>query len=235
MLVFNFGPSGARRGILLLVFWATLAGAQAAAPRIAVADLLRSLTATGVDVLYSSDLVPPGLDAPDTLPRGDPRSRVDAALAANQLMLRDAGAGRFIVSRTPRPKVVPGVAPKSQVAPASAGRPISLAEMSVFASRYEVKRTPSGEPLGFGDQELADMPGGRSDSVRALHGAPGLATNLSARPYVRGALLEDVLIQYDGVTLAEPFHFRDFQSVMSLFDPAAVNRADVYTGEFPAK
>jgi len=215
-------------GIWLLAVYAAVAAAQPPA-RVLVVDLLRALSAAGVNVLYSSELVPATLEAPDALPHGDPMSRALAALAANGLVLHRTGEATYLVTHgqsTPQPSAAKG--------PAPAPRPV-LDEVSVFASRYEFTAGKDGEPVEFSDRQIDEMPGARADSVRALHTAPGLASNLSARPYVRGAMLDDVLFKYDGIALTEPFHFRNFQSVMSIFNPFTVDRADVYTGGFPVK
>jgi outer membrane receptor protein involved in Fe transport len=105
----------------------------------------------------------------------------------------------------------------------------------VFASRYAFEGTAVGEPATFKEGELQQLPGSNEDPLRAIRASPGLATNLSSRPYIRGAFLDDVLVQYDGIPLVDPFHFKSFQSLISVFDPAAVDRIDVYTGGFPAK
>jgi hypothetical protein len=194
---------------------------------VVVVDVLRALSATGFNVLYSSDLVPGTLDAPDALPHGDPLSRAVAALAENGLILRRTGETTYVVTQgTARPRSSAAKAPTA--APRAA-----LDEVSVFASRYEFKAGKAGEPVDFNDRQIEEMPGANADSIRALHTAPGLASNLSARPYVRGAMLDDVLFEYDGIALAEPFHFRNFQSVMSIFNPFTVSRAEIYPGGFP--
>ncbi len=196
-------------------------------------DLLRELTATGVEILYSSQLVPATLDAPDASPRLDLMSRVTAALAANHLLLRRTGPQRYVVTGAPSPP--PAVQVAASAARESAGREAALDEVSVFASRYEFTASMPGEPIGFDGRKIEQVPGAATDVVRAFRIVPGLATNLSARPYVRGALLDDVLVEFDGIPLADPFHFKSFQSVMSVFNPSTVNRADVFTGGFPVK
>jgi hypothetical protein len=219
--------------LIALLFIAAVTRAQPPA-RVAVVDLLRTFIATGVDVIYSSELVPSNLDAPDAFPQGDPTSRVVAALAANHLTLKRTGERSYVVTRAappPTPIAAPGATIAAAGAPAA--RQAALDEVSVFASRYEFTTGAESEPIGFDEREIEQMPGATTDPVRALRAAPGLATNLSARPYVRGALLDDVLIEYDGIALVEPFHFRSYQSVMSIFNPSTVNRADIFTGGFP--
>src|SRR6202795_439456 len=70
-------------------------------PPTPVVDLLSTLMATGVNVVYSSELVPPDLEAPISLAASDPMSRVVEALSAHHLELRSVGPGRFIVGPPP--------------------------------------------------------------------------------------------------------------------------------------
>lgn len=203
---------------------AICASTAAAAAPLRVADLLRSLSATGVDILYSSDLVPPDLEAPGTLRGADPMSRAVEALAAHKLLLRSEGQRRYLVTRAPAAR-----SPTLPVAP----NPSELDEVAVFGSRYTFIDTRSGESASFTHSDLEQAPGAQQDAMRAVRTAPGLATNLSSRPYIRGAFLDDVLVRFDGISLIDPFHFKDFQSLISAFDPAAVERIDVYTGGFP--
>jgi outer membrane receptor protein involved in Fe transport len=221
-------PARARwSSAILLVAWGAAVAARSQAT---VIDLLRALGATGVDVLYSSDLVPPDLDVPAVLHGSGPLSQVIEALAAHHLLLRNVGPRRYIVTREPAPRAAPASVPRQ-----SSPQEAALDEVSVFASRYAFEGTAVGEPASFTESDLRRMPGSEEDALRAIRASPGLATNLSSRPYIRGAFLDDVLVQFDGIPVVDPFHFKSFQSLISAFDPAAVGRIDVYTGGFPAK
>ena len=134
---------------------------MAAAPppaRVIVVDVLRALSAAGVNVLYSTDLVPGALDAPDALPDGNPMSRAVAALAANGLILRRTGESTYVVTQG-RPTTRPSAAK----APAAAPRAV-LDEVSVFASRYEFTAGKAGEPVEYNDRQIEEMPGAKADS-----------------------------------------------------------------------
>jgi hypothetical protein len=229
VFVFGINKRSAWVSPSLLLACIAVAAGQPPTP---VVDLLRTLMATGVDVVYSSELVPPDLEAPISLAGSDPMSRVVEALGAHHLELRSVGPGRFIVARAAPPPVPPVV-----TAPAAdpSQRISALKEVSVFASRYAFTGELAGEPIDFDASKIEEVPGAQSDAVRALRTAPGLATNLSARPYIRGALLDDVLVEFDGVALSDPFHFKSFQNLLSVFDPVAVDRVEVYTGGFPVK
>lgn len=193
-----------------------------------LADLLRSLAASGYDILYSSDLVSADLMVPETLHETDPLGRAREALAAHHLTLRSDGQKRFVVTKSTR--VGPAQKPDAPVVPEE-----HLDEVAVFASRYVFEDQASTVQSSFGHDDLEQMPGAQGDAMRAIRTVPGLADNLSSRPYVRGAFLEDVLVRFDGIPMVDPFHFKNFQNLVSAFDPATVERMDVYTGGFPVK
>ncbi|HEY0802488.1 MAG TPA: Plug domain-containing protein, partial [Steroidobacteraceae bacterium] len=215
---------------------ALVAAAMAAAADtpVKVTDLLQALGATGIEVLYSSDLVPPGLESSAPLQGSDALSRAINALAEHHLILRRVEPRRYIVTREPHlPTSVTAKAAPSKEAPSSKQAPLD--ELTVFSSRYAFESVLTGEPIALTQSDMQRVPGSQEDALRAIRASPGLATNLSSRPYIRGAFLDDVLVQYDGIPLVDPFHFKNFQSLISVFDPAAVGRVDVYTGGFPVK
>jgi len=216
---------------LLLATLAANAANAASAPPATLIDLLRSLTASGYDVLYSSDLVTPQLKVPDSADAPDPVTRVRQALAAYHLQLKSDGQRRFIVTRATEPSPPRSV----QDTPLTEIRPLD--EITVFASRYVLRDDESSTAAAgaYSHDDIEQVPGSQQDAMRAIRTVPGLADNLSSRPYVRGAFLEDVLVQFDGVAMVDPFHFKNFQNLISAFDPATVERIDIYTGGFPVK
>ncbi|MDB6088012.1 MAG: hypothetical protein JWN85_796 [Gammaproteobacteria bacterium] len=214
---------------------AICASKTAVAAPTSVTDLLRSLSATGIEVLYSSDLVPPDLEAPAAPRESDLMSRAVAALAAHHLLLRSEGQRRYIVTRAPPSHTEPPRRLPPLQGTALAPNAPRLDEVSVFASRYAFVDSTIGESTSFARRGLEQAPGAQEDALRAMRSAPGVTTNLSSRPYVRGALLDDVLVRFDGIPLTDPFHFKNFQNLISAFDPAAVERIDVYTGGFPVR
>lgn len=216
-------PRTCRLSVALVAFCANAASAATS-----VTDVLRALSATGVDVLYSSDLVPPELEAPTAAYAADPLSRAVEVLNAHHLVLRSVGPRRYVVTRAADPPI--GAAPVQPIQ----GIP-ELEQISVFASHYAFSENPVSAPAAFTRRDIEAVPGAQQDPMRAIRAVPGIATNLSARPYVRGAFLDDVLVNFDGIVLTDPFHFKNFQSLISAFDPAALDKIDIYTGGFPAK
>ena len=110
-----------------------------------------------------------------------------------------------------------------------------LQEVSVYASRFAIDSGSLAGPLSMQGPEIDSIPGAHDDAMRALKALPGMATNFSARPYIRGSLSEDVLVRYDGITLLDPYHLKNFQSLFSAIDPAAVDGIEVFSGGFPVK
>jgi outer membrane cobalamin receptor len=194
-----------------------------------VVEVLRALEATGVEILYSSDLVPsdlPAVDTPGT--SADAESQAVAALATYHLTLRHDGPRRFIVTRAAAARSSPPPPQSTTDAP-------PLNEVAVFASRYALVGSDIGGPLGLDREDLQRTPGSEEDTLRAIRTVPGLANSQSSRPFVRGAFLDDVLVRFDGIPLESPFHFKNFQGLISAFDPATIDRIDVFTGGFPVK
>ena len=159
--------------------------------------------------------------------------RAREALAQYGLILRDVGSGRYVVTRGP--KQAPA-APAPQVATALPDHAATaLEEISVYASQYTVGASDTGEPRSFSSVDIDRIPGDHDNALRATRLLPGVASNGSSRAYIRGSSLDDVLIEFDGVTLSDPFHIADFQSLLSGLDTAAIDRMDVYSGGFPVQ
>ncbi|HEU4591658.1 MAG TPA: TonB-dependent receptor [Steroidobacteraceae bacterium] len=190
---------------------------------ISVDSLLRVLQAQGIDVIYSSELVPPQMRAPAPRPGRTPLEAATDALAANGLKLEPLAPQKYVVVRAAPPPV-----------PAAAAEE-PLQEISVYASRYSIETRTVAAPRALSGDDIDAVPGSHDDALRALKSLPGLASNLSGRPYIRGSLADDVLVRYDGITLLDPFHLKNYQSLISAIDPAAVERIEVFSGGFPVR
>ena len=193
---------------------------QTTAPPQTVEAVLQTLRQSGVDVIYSSELVPLGMAAPPANAGETPLQRATAALAAHGLALRAIGPGSYVVMRVPRP--APVVADEA------------MDEVSVYASRYAIA-AGLAEPRDLTVNDIERVPGSHDDALRALHSLPGIASNASARPYIRGSLSEDVLVRYDGIPLLDPYHLKNFQSLISAIDPAGIESIEVFSGGFPVQ
>ena len=111
-----------------------------------------------------------------------------------------------------------------------------LAEVSVLASRYRFDQQSRFAPVEFTREDLAALPGLDEDALRVTRFLPGTATNgLSARAHVRGGQVDELGAYFDGVPLFEPFHFKDFQGLLGILDPATIGKLDFWSGVHPAR
>lgn len=209
---------------LCFIAWLALCAALRAAEPATVDSLLRALASLGIDVIYSSDLVPPDLVAPPPRAGQSPLDRARDALAANGLELQPLATQKYVVVR----KAVAAAA-------AAAAADAPLQEISVYASRYSIEGREVAAPRELSSSDIDVVPGSHDDALRALKSLPGLASNASGRPYIRGSLENDVLVRYDGITLLDPYHLKNYQNLISAIDPAGVERIEVFSGGFPVR
>lgn len=117
---------------------------------------------------------------------------------------------------------------------AGTGEP--LTEVSVLASRYRFDQQSRFAPVEFTREDLSVLPGLDEDALRVTRYLPGTATNgLSARAHVRGGRTDELGVYFDGVPLFEPFHFKDFQGLLGILDPATIGQLDFWSGVYPAR
>lgn len=209
---------------LALVLLARVAGAAPASGQ-SVENLLQQLRQQGIDIIYSSELVPADWLVPEEASGSASLGLLRRTLGVRGLVLRRLAGDRYAIVAGEPP--APGDEP-----PAPA--PQTLDEISVYASRYAIG-SGSSQPRRLLRADIDMIPGSHDDAVRAVHALPGVVSNASGRPYIRGSLSGDVLIRYDGITLLDPYHLKNFQSLVSAIDPAAVEDIEVFSGGFPVR
>jgi outer membrane receptor protein involved in Fe transport len=110
-----------------------------------------------------------------------------------------------------------------------------LDEITVMASRYDVSNDLQPSATYFSRDEIEALASLGDDTVRVAQRLPGVASNeFSARPYVRGGDTNEFAVLLDGVRLIEPYHFRDFQDIVSTVDQRVVDTVAIHAGGFPA-
>jgi outer membrane receptor protein involved in Fe transport len=186
-------------------------------------SVIAELRGQGYQVLYSSDLVPPDLQAPAREPGESALTWASRVLQARGLVLKPINGRTYVVSRLPESA--------GPVLDADAG---PMPEISVYASRYAID-AGLAEPRKLELSDIERVPGSHDDALRSLHSIPGVVSTASARPYIRGSLSEDVLVRYDGIPIVDPFHFKNFQNLISAIDPAAIAGIEVFSGGFPVR
>ncbi len=84
--------------------------------------------------------------------------------------------------------------------------------------------------------EIDNMPKRGGDPLQVLNSIPGISTvGVSSQPSVQGGLGDETGYYFDGVELLEPFHLKDFYSLISGISSETVANIDVYTGSYPSK
>src|SRR5699024_7610112 len=130
------------------------------------------------------------------------------------------------------PRATPDPPP---IAPLEAPTP-QIEEIAVYASRYRVQPQPANGAAELNRDDIEALPGLDQDVLRVTKYLPGTATNgVSSRPYVRGGRQSELAVYYDGIPLFEPFHFKDFQGLLGVLDPAVVGSLDFYSGVLPVR
>jgi outer membrane receptor protein involved in Fe transport len=198
-----------------------------------LAAALAELERSGLTLIYSSVLVTPGLRVLEDPGRGAAEDVARRLLAPHGLALRPIRAGTFAIVRAS--KESSGSPPAEPPLPEAAPEP-PLEEVAVYASRYRVVPRSGAGAAELLREDIEALPGLDQDVLRVTKYLPGTATNgVSSRPYVRGGRQSELAVYYDGVPLFEPFHFKDFQGLLGVLDPAMVGSLDFYSGVLPVR
>jgi len=212
--------------------WACWIPAALAAPPYVgrpLGEVLREFPARGLQLLYSTDLVPPSLRV-HREPAGDGDLAVlQQLLAEHGLRAERVAEGVYAVVRAPdAPAAAASTPPATPVA--------SLESVVISASRYSLAAEIPEVHAFLTQEQLDAIPRLGEDSLKAVQRLPGAATNgLAGLAHIRGGERDETLVMLDGLALYEPFHLRLLQSPVSLLDERIVDGLDVYTGGFTAE
>lgn len=221
------GPASARASVLLWLAVACNAGAseQSAYLGLSLEEALERLRSAGLALVYSTDLVRPGMRVQQEPVASDSRGALIEMLGPHGLSVVDGPAGTLLLVRA-----APAVVGTRQ----HGDRPTPLDEIVVSASHYLLGVKPTQSPAVFSAADLELLPDLGEDPVRAVARLPGVASqDFSSRAHLRGGLPDETLVRFDGVRLYDPYHFKDFLGIFSSIDPGLVSDINVYTGGFP--
>lgn len=117
---------------------------------------------------------------------------------------------------------------------------VEIGEVEV-TSDYFAK--PAENPVSFrtiSPEEIRRSPGSAEDIFRVMQSMPGVATagTKSAQLIVRGGSPEENLTLLDNIEVYNPIHFArtgESMGVISIVNPALIQKVDFLTGGFPAK
>lgn len=216
---------GAGAGAALGQTMAQFRGDEVAPAGTDVIEVIAAIRRAGVDVAYSSALVPPGMTVRQTPGDGTAADILNRVLAPHALKVERVG-GRLIVTRAPPPAVEPAQA-------ATTAGTDAIPELIVLASRYEIRRETAA-PTKIERGRLEVMANFGDDPVRATQRLPGVAADgASAQVRVRGSGRDETIIVLNGQPLSDPFHVRNYQNLFSAIDARAVETVEVFTGAIP--
>ena len=177
----------------------------------------------------------------DALVEVDPPAGRSIALVSGSAALDALPAGRHVLTvraagYLPERAVVNVVARETvQLTLALVAAAPKLDELTVTASRYDLRNDVRPSTAYFSREQIESLSELGDDALRIAHRLPGVATTeFSARSHVRGGAVDEMTVVLDGMTLLEPYHLRDYQSVFSAIDQRIVAGIQIYSGGFPA-
>ena len=209
---------------LPLVACALLARAQER--QIPLVELIAELQRQGHAIVYSSALVHGRQRVPVERIDLDALRRVLGGLGL-ALQERD---GVWVITRATPAAEHPAAADPEPVEPV-------LETVIVTGTLH---RFPAvGQALSrhvFSAAQMSAVPAAASDAMRVTLRLPGVSSvGVSAKPQIRGGLMDELLVMQDGVELLEPFHLADYRSAYSGIDYRTIESLDLYTGGFPSR
>lgn len=209
----------------LLLLLCCVPGA-ATADAMTLHEVLARLAAAGEAVIYSTDVI-------------DPNTPIDIDPVDLPTLRGWLGERNLRLEPLDDAWVIGRVAPRTAAAPADAApEPARLVEkVIVTGTRHRLDgRNVTGSLTTLTADDLFSVPTLGSDAMRAAAQLPGMAgVGVSAKPYIRGGVQDELLVRFDGIELLDAYHLVDFQNIFSAVDDRSVGAVDVYTGGFPAR
>ena len=223
--------------MLLLAALGSGAAAQAGEfEGLELAQALDRLEARGLSVLYSSDLVKPGMVVATEPVATEPRAMLAEIVRPFGLAPVDGPGGSVLLVR-PAGAVetgTPAATDPAGVLRTPAAPQVVVDEIVVSASRYRLYLGSPASSTVLTSSDIELLPTLGEDPLRSLERLPGVARqDFTSKPNVRGGVADETLVRFDGVRLYNPFHLKEFQSPFSAVDPGIVSGLTVYTAGFP--
>lgn len=192
---------------------------------------IRDLSALGLRMIYSSDLVRPEMIVAVEPRPGPPRDLLEQILAPFGLEARDGPGGTVLIVQSSAASAAPG----------DAGR--RLARRPSFREEIEVNpnscRSISDRPESrttLGPDEIGQSPRLGDDPNRIVARLPGFAAgDRSAEFAIRGGEPDETLFILDGLAIDDPFHLQGLLRFSSIIDSNALGSIEVLSGGFPVE
>jgi outer membrane receptor protein involved in Fe transport len=190
---------------------------------------LERLEAQGLAIVYSSDLVKPGMKIAAEPAGRDPRALLAEIVSPFGLAVTEGPGSTLMLVRAPA-----ALLPTSPPPPKPLDQARALDEIIVSASRYRLAVGPLASAVELTAADIALLPVLGDDPLRAIARLPGVAhQDFTSKSNIRGGVDDETLVSFDGLRLYNAFHLKDFQSLFSSIDPGLVGGLTVYTAGFP--
>jgi TonB dependent receptor len=206
-------------------------GAAGSLQNLTLEEALQELQARGLQLVYSNDLVLPGMRVQQEPRATQARAILEEILVPHALQVRSGPNGLLLLVRADSAPVVDSqptafAVMQHDVPP--------LEEVVVSASLYRFVRDLSFPLTSIDAADLQASPDLGDDPLRAVARLPGMAnSDFSARVNMRGGEAGETLVRFDDLRLHEPFHLKDFQSPFSTIGQSVVKDMRIHAGGFP--
>lgn len=200
-------------------------------------EYLEALGAAGLRIIYSTDLVRDSYRVRAEPRSTSPEGALREVLEPFGLRVEHGPGDSLLITKVP---AAPQPKPERRAPDVVTGEPKPgpepLPEIIVTSSHYDIRYQPAGSHT-FLDRELTTrLPLLGDEAVRVIARLPGAAGDgLSSRSHVRGGLQNEQLFLLDGLRLYEPYHLKDFHSITTIVDPAAIAGIDFYSAGYQAR
>jgi len=212
--------------VCLFAFSASAAQRYAGHPLI---EALHDLETKGLHLIYSNDVVRPGMIVGSDPRSSEPREILDELLREHHLRATNGPRGSIVIVRDAAEKATPPPARAT-----TQQMPVALESIVVTPSHFTIFTSEPGEHQFLSREEVRTVPHLGDDVYRAFDRLPGITGHeISARFNVRGGQEDEVQVFMDGAEVYDPFHVRDLFRAFSTIDSEAIGAVDVLTGGFP--
>lgn len=208
---------------------------------------LEKLQASGLKILFSSDLVRPEMIVVKE-PRGRwPQEILDGLLAPHGLRSTPGPAGALLIVKGPARTLARRTPVPARTDPATSGSPPRPSPSVRAPQFYREHVTVAGaDPFQrprdaamralVPRERLLASPEPASDALLSAARLPGVATiDGGGGLHVRGGSSRETKIILDGLELYEPYHLKDRGGPLSLVDPYSIGGMSLLGGAFPAE
>ncbi|HEX7061035.1 MAG TPA: TonB-dependent receptor [Woeseiaceae bacterium] len=229
-------PARRRLAVVILCFACSAAVAAETWQGRPLREYLEALGEAGLRIIYSTDLVRESYRVREEPRSTSPEAALREVLEPFGLVVEDGPGDALLITKVPTaPPRKPERAPANSAPTEAKPRPEPLPEIVVTSSHYDIRYQPAGSHT-FLDRELATrLPHLGDEALRIIARLPGAAGDgLSSRSHVRGGLQNEQLFLLDGLRLYEPYHLKDFHSIATIVDQAAIGGIDFYSAGYQA-